>query len=193
MFEISASLSLLSGFLWGIIFVGSLYFWSIFSPIYLNRDDPQTIKSRFLSVFVVCITCTLYISLFWKDSTNDSFWNEIGLGGSIYSWVVSSLACLILNCLLFAGPLFFMYLEPEFAIPEYKISDLRWWRTFVVGPIGEEWVFRGSICPLMIAGGWSFYQTTFLSPLCFGLAHFHHFFQHLGTSNQKRALFETCN
>lgn len=45
------------------------------------------------------------------------------------------------------------------------------------GPITEECLFRSAAVPLLLLAGHSMMSTVFLSPLVFGLAHLHHFYE----------------
>ena len=63
-------------------------------------------------------------------------------------------------------------------------------RNYVIAPVAEELVFRSCMIPLLLphlGQGW----TVLLCPLFFGVAHFHHMFEHLiaGTLSVPQALF----
>ncbi|PNY23525.1 CAAX prenyl protease 2 [Tolypocladium capitatum] len=45
------------------------------------------------------------------------------------------------------------------------------------GPVTEECLFRSAAVPLLLLAGSSLTSTVFLSPLVFGLAHLHHFYE----------------
>ncbi|CAK4113796.1 unnamed protein product [Aphanomyces euteiches] len=47
------------------------------------------------------------------------------------------------------------------------------------GPLTEEFAFRSCMLPLLLDGGWSISTTIFASPLAFGVAHVHHFIDHI--------------
>ncbi|CAM9969167.1 unnamed protein product, partial [Heterosigma akashiwo] len=47
-------------------------------------------------------------------------------------------------------------------------------RNFLVGPLTEEFVFRGCMCPLLLCAGVPLPRVVFLGPLVFGVAHLHH-------------------
>lgn len=94
---------------------------------------------------------------------------------------------LFLTSLLFAGPLF-----------ERAVIDSGWrewingreihetlsswigWRNFVAGPITEEVLFRSLLLPLhlMISPSPSPATLVFATPLYFGIAHIHHFYEY---------------
>jgi prenyl protein peptidase len=98
--------------------------------------------------------------------------------------LVSTLKTLLLTALLFLGPLF-----------ESLIVDASWrellhletwaelWsdpttnRNLIAGPITEEILFRTASIPLMLLSQAGIRTTVFFSPVIFGLAHFHHFYE----------------
>lgn len=52
------------------------------------------------------------------------------------------------------------------------------------GPVTEECLFRSAAVPLLLSAGSSLTTTIFLSPLVFGLAHLHHFYEFRITNPQ---------
>ncbi|KAH3764374.1 ADP-ribosylation factor 2 [Pelomyxa schiedti] len=64
---------------------------------------------------------------------------------------------------------------------EYEATNIISWRTFVMGPLTEEIVFRGCMIPILCASGLSIQAACFMSPLVFGLAHVHHGIQRVVT------------
>ncbi|XP_073792028.1 CAAX prenyl protease 2-like isoform X12 [Danio rerio] len=59
-----------------------------------------------------------------------------------------------------------------------RVKDLKWLRNHVVAPLTEEFVFRACIIPMLVpcTGPTS---AIFISPLFFGVAHFHHIIEQL--------------
>lgn len=55
-----------------------------------------------------------------------------------------------------------------------KLTDLHWLRNYVVGPLTEEFVFRGCMLPLLVSSVASTQTLVLLTPFFFGLAHLHH-------------------
>lgn len=49
--------------------------------------------------------------------------------------------------------------------------------TFLQGPVTEECLFRSAAIPLLLIAGSSLSRIIFLSPVVFGLAHLHHFYE----------------
>jgi prenyl protein peptidase len=92
---------------------------------------------------------------------------------------------LLLCGILFAGPLF------ECGLVEGGLSNwlrgthtgespLSTWtgrRNLIVGPVTEELVFRSLIVPLHLMARVSATRIVFLTPLYFGIAHVHHFYE----------------
>ncbi|KAI9808534.1 MAG: hypothetical protein M1825_003683 [Sarcosagium campestre] len=92
---------------------------------------------------------------------------------------------LFLTAILFAGPLY------ERGIVEGSWRDWirgryigevigSWmgWRNFVAGPITEEIVFRSAIVPLHLLAKVASKRVVFITPLYFGIAHIHHFYEY---------------
>jgi len=92
--------------------------------------------------------------------------------------------CCILTLLLFLGPLF------ETIVVERNLDDFRcgraiveslssWigYRNFIAGPVTEEVVFRSVLIPIHLLAKISPTRIVFLTPLYFGIAHVHHFYE----------------
>jgi prenyl protein peptidase len=96
-----------------------------------------------------------------------------------------SIAKTILLCaILFAGPLY----EAAFVKGRlgawvrgtyFRETFASWigWRNLVAGPVSEELVFRSLVIPLHILAHMSPTRIVFLTPLYFGIAHIHHFYE----------------
>jgi len=89
-----------------------------------------------------------------------------------------------LTAILFLGPLF----EAGFAEGQWRgwiklkglnavISGWIGWRNFVAGPITEEILFRSCSVPLLLLSHTSNTKIVFLTPVIFGVAHVHHFYE----------------
>ncbi|KAF1326405.1 Prenyl protein protease, partial [Globisporangium splendens] len=63
-------------------------------------------------------------------------------------------------------------------------------RNYILGPLTEEFVFRSCMIPLLVCADFSVKQIVWGSPLTFGVAHLHHFVEHLrnGRSPKDAAL-----
>ncbi|RKU45159.1 hypothetical protein DL546_005969 [Coniochaeta pulveracea] len=171
----------------------ALYALLYFLPFYLSpktrpsptlsRDAPSVISARIRSVltscFLACLTTALLLTHF-----NLSASEILHLMGLYPLALTSTLKALFLTTLLFLGPLF-----------EALIVDSGWreilrldawselWsdpltnRNLVAGPLTEEVLFRTASIPLMLLSGAGIRTTVFFSPVIFGLAHFHHFYE----------------
>ncbi|KAL8941897.1 MAG: hypothetical protein Q9211_001631 [Gyalolechia sp. 1 TL-2023] len=90
----------------------------------------------------------------------------------------------LLTALLFTGPLF-----ESIAIhgrwkdwtrgQPIRESLASWigWRNYVVGPVTEEILFRSLLVPLHLLTPLSSIRVVFFTPLYFGIAHVHHFYE----------------
>jgi prenyl protein peptidase len=167
----------------------------------MSRDDPGQIRRRFVSVAVTSAAALALLRvLFCSPSDSLSFWALVGvrLDGVLAACVLT----LFLTALLFLGPIVQFVLpvcpddcgdagsgdsgDPHGRGPVswarrvgWTVSDLCWWRAFVVGPITEEVCFRACMVPVLLGAGFSTVCACVLPPLCFGLAHVHHVLQHL--------------
>lgn len=54
-----------------------------------------------------------------------------------------------------------------------NLKDLCFWRNYIVSPFTEEFVFRSCMLPLLVQN-LSLFNSIFVAPLFFGLAHLHH-------------------
>ncbi|KAL2133960.1 hypothetical protein VTI74DRAFT_1316 [Chaetomium olivicolor] len=172
------------------------YALSYFLPFYLSpktrpsptisRDSPTVIRARIRSVTLSCLLCTAttYVVLTRPgvgDSTVREALHFLGL------WPVGAWdACRVLGLtmVLFAGPLF-SYFVVEMGWQEWaRLAPVRevweeWttWRNIFAGPVTEEILFRSASIPLMLLSQSPLKQTIFLTPILFGLAHVHHFYE----------------
>ncbi|KAI9881419.1 MAG: hypothetical protein M1830_003426 [Pleopsidium flavum] len=154
------------------------------SPL-LSRDAPSVIRARIRAVTIsvlISSIATLYIIVNLGKATPLESLRLLGW------WPIAPLEIaksLILTTLLFAGPLF----EKGFAEGEWKdwirgrrisetLSSWIGWRNYVAGPITEELVFRSLLIPLHLLAHVSPIRMIFLTPLYFGIAHIHHFYEY---------------
>jgi len=161
-------------------FVGSLYIWK--DALTRDRDEPEVIKRRLLSIFIVCLLApwSLYI---WRD---DSL---LAVGPPFLTWIgitteglgLALIFPLFLTMSLFIGPIYLLLCKETFqSLALHAVRDfyperrLRTLRNIILAPFAEEFVFRACICSLLFSGGWSFTFTVLGSPLLFGIAHLHH-------------------
>ncbi|KAK2781856.1 hypothetical protein FQN53_000283 [Emmonsiellopsis sp. PD_33] len=150
----------------------------------LSRDAPSVIKTRIRAVTTSCFFCSLGVFFFFVYKANYPSTEALHLLGW---WPISPLdiaKSFLLIALLFMGPLF----ESGIVEGEWR----RWirgrwvaetlggwigWRNFVAGPITEEVIFRSIIIPLHLLADLSATRIVFITPLYFGIAHVHHFYE----------------
>ncbi|KAG8532045.1 uncharacterized protein KY384_003682 [Bacidia gigantensis] len=153
----------------------------------LSRDAPSVIRERirFVTASITVSTCiTSYMLSTRSDDTISTIAHSLGLYPIN---LFSILKTLFLTALLFAGPLF----EKGVAegghrewlngrLLQETLSSWIGWRNYIAGPFTEELLFRSNIVslhtharPLLPAA-----TLTFATPLYFGIAHVHHFYEY---------------
>ncbi|OMP85745.1 putative CAAX prenyl protease 2, partial [Diplodia seriata] len=150
----------------------------------LHRDAPSVIRARIRAVTSSCIICTMITLYILAQSAHDSFLDALHHLGWWPISIPDIIKVLLLLCVLFAGPLF-----------ENGIVDGDWrdwivgrhvnetfsswigWRNFVAGPTTEELIWRSLMIPLHLSAHVSPTTTVFVTPLYFGIAHVHHFYE----------------
>lgn len=163
-----------------------------------SRDDPSVIHSRVRSVYVSTTACslsTLFIIVRSSEATGsrqDShyasssarFESAFHLMGYWPLGLLETAKASLLTALLFAGPIFECLLVDGLWRQWLRLAPLKrlchdWptWRNIVAGPVTEETLFRSAATPLLILAGANLSSIIFWSPLVFGLAHVHHFYE----------------
>ncbi|KAL0259219.1 CAAX prenyl protease [Diplodia seriata] len=179
-----ASAALLS-VLFTVIYVVPFYLSKSTRPSQtLHRDAPSVIRARIRAVTSSCIICTMITLYILAQSAHDSFLDALHHLGWWPISIPDIIKVLLLLCVLFAGPLF-----------ENGIVDGDWrdwivgrhvnetfsswigWRNFVAGPTTEELIWRSLMIPLHLSAHVSPTTTVFVTPLYFGIAHVHHFYE----------------
>ncbi|KAI8830986.1 hypothetical protein BC829DRAFT_120602 [Chytridium lagenaria] len=166
-----------------IAFVASLYTGSkeIRS---LPRNTPRVMVHRIKIVSANCIIAPVVIWMYLNlRGIRMGFLSYLSMSGITFAAVIPSIVVgLALPVALFLGPLLSEYLESE--LPFQKNSNfknefgtLMWIRSIIIGPISEELYFRSYMVPIALSAGYNSSQTTYLLPLVFGFAHFHHGFE----------------
>ncbi|XP_044265381.1 CAAX prenyl protease 2 isoform X1 [Tribolium madens] len=161
--------------LMSVTYVASLHVWK--SPH--NRDHPSTIKKRFISVFFMLFIspCFLYIGIHSKTLEKISLLGLLGF--KTRGLCQATVMPLFLTMILFLGPiamkihsgLLKLYTEPMYWINNMK--NLIWLRNHLVAPLSEEFTYRSCMLPLLLEC-FSPMTAVSISPLFFGVAHFHH-------------------
>ncbi|KFH43095.1 CAAX prenyl protease-like protein [Hapsidospora chrysogenum ATCC 11550] len=151
------------------------------SPI-RSRDDPAAIRARIRAVSLSTAACSLATLIVL--SAHHAAISPLRLMGYWPLGLVETARSLFLTGLLFAGPLYESLLIDGAWSQWTRLQPLRslWshlpsWRNIVAGPITEECLFRSAAVPLLLLAGHSMRSTVFISPLVFGLAHVHHFYE----------------
>ncbi|KAI0540904.1 CaaX protease [Xylaria digitata] len=149
----------------------------------LSRDAPSVIQARIRSVSLTCVVCSLITFVILTSrgrATNGDALHSMGywpLG------LAEAGRSLLLTAILFSGPLYEHLLvdggwRQLFSLyPISRLSEWICWRNIIAGPLTEEVLFRSASVPLMIIAETSVTRTIFLSPVIFGLAHVHHFYE----------------
>ncbi|OJD13300.1 hypothetical protein AJ78_06224 [Emergomyces pasteurianus Ep9510] len=150
----------------------------------LSRDAPSVIKARVRAVTTSCFLSSLGVFCFIIYKANYAPLEALRLLGWWPIGLLEIVKAFILTALLFLGPLF----EAGIVMGEWKywIRGSRFaetlggwigWRNFVAGPITEEVIFRSIIIPLHLLADLSPTRIVFVTPLYFGIAHVHHFYE----------------
>ena len=185
------SLLYAAGVAWG--FVAVLYLWK--SSLKLDRNHPSQIKRRMLSItlYGLLVPPLLFWCLSDKETTSfSSLLISLGWPAALEQCLETCLRALLLVLILFSGSLtqtclefYELHSKEEGAlqvlhklikshydmVKHYRLIATR---NYIIGPIFEEIVYRGCICSLLDAGGFSRQTICLLSPTLFGLAHLHH-------------------
>ncbi|KLU87913.1 CaaX protease [Magnaporthiopsis poae ATCC 64411] len=168
-----------------VIYVAPFYLSSRTRPAArLSRDAPSVIRARVASVTLSCIACSAMTFYMVTKDGHMSSESALHLLGYWPIGLAESTSCLSLTALLFLGPLFenlvveagwrdWLALRPLYSL----FGEWTTWRNIVAGPFTEEVLFRSAGVPLMLLARTSVSATIFLSPVVFGLAHLHHFYE----------------
>ncbi|KAL8721786.1 MAG: hypothetical protein Q9225_001586 [Loekoesia sp. 1 TL-2023] len=150
----------------------------------LSRDAPSVIRARirFVSVSVTLSTIiTIYVLATHANASRIEMLRLLGWYPIGITEIVKSFS---LTALLFAGPLF----EKGVIQGRWKewilgqtiyetLSSWIGWRNYVAGPVTEEVLFRSLLVPLHLLTPLSPSRVVLLTPLYFGIAHVHHFYE----------------
>ncbi|KAK6541664.1 hypothetical protein TWF694_007456 [Orbilia ellipsospora] len=167
------------------IYVGVLYLHPLTRPSpTLSRDAPSVIRLRIRAVYTSCLitsVSTLYALAVLGGMDLFMTMKYTGL------WPINPLDMikgLGLTMILFAGPLVervWLDRDPNSSfVMDVKTSLSSWigWRNYIVGPITEEITFRSHILALHLCVPDPTITTlVFFTPLYFGIAHLHHFYE----------------
>ncbi|CAH0473285.1 unnamed protein product [Peronospora belbahrii] len=162
----------------------------------LPRDHPTHILARFLLICIFCALCPFILAVFYDhDEASMSFAQWLGIRWE--GLVQATIMPLFTTAVLFTGSLLANALRllnvskqfhsngVWFAIKNsalyYSITHDRLpsLRTYILGPLTEEFVFRSCMVPLLVCANFTVKQIILGSPLMFGAAHLHHFMEYV--------------
>lgn len=159
----------------GVSYVASLYVWRSSQ----DRDHPDTIKRRFVSAGFMTIISPVFVHQFGSPELLEQYSLAEIIGLKTAGLVSAVVLPLLLTVILFMGPIAMLLLDERFrvfCVPMFWRQSLRdwiWWRNHVVAPFSEEFTFRACMVPVLL-GYYSHFWAIIISPLFFGVAHFHH-------------------
>lgn len=174
--------ALASSLLLSVVFVGGIHAWRLLGYKDHNRNDTSTIQRRTVSTLISCIFFIIYVALLCEPTSGPgkTLWQLLGV--QLDGLVSSCACCLLLTAVLFLGPI--VQSLPNFQktykrLFEFMPGQSRWVtvRNYITAPVSEEIVFRACIVRLWLGASFPIPVIVFLSPLCFALAHTHHFLE----------------
>ncbi|KAF9429204.1 hypothetical protein BGZ76_001670 [Entomortierella beljakovae] len=161
----------------------------------LDQNHPLVILQRLKGIMLTCFVVPIYMwwmFRFTKVFTEDqSFWQRLGyflsLMGISFPENILLLANhivipVVLIAILYMGPILMMFLSNELPFQQtfdwtthlLYLKGLIGMRNLVVGPVSEEFIFRGCMVAVVAFSGASTSKLIFALPLVFGIAHIHH-------------------
>lgn len=132
----------------------------------------------------------IFVYLFSADRIFDNVSLFDALGFRLKGIVPAFILPLILTAILFLGPLSQQWnngVFKEFVNPLPHFSNVLWLRNHIVAPLSEEFTFRACMLPLLLQ---TFKPSTavLITPLFFGVAHFHHMAERLRAGMEKKTV-----
>jgi prenyl protein peptidase len=142
------------------------------------------IRARIRSVTLSCLFCTAATYIVLARTAGATPAEALHLLGLWPPALWPSLRALFLTALLFLGPLYSTLIVDggwadllTLAPLTETWSDWPTFRNIVAGPVTEEVLFRTASIPLLLLARAPLTTTLFLTPIIFGLAHVHHFYE----------------
>lgn len=188
-------LALLAASSLAFIYVGSLYIWKRDGDND-HRDSPHTIRRRFLSAFCTVCISPLVVKAFGSPELLAQ-WPLATILGARTAGLASALFWpLLLTVVLFSGPLVVMFssdnsllrLRSKLYNWQYYLTNLIFWRNYIVAPFTEEFTFRACMLPILL-GRYSTKNVVLFSPMLFGIAHFHHMIERVRSGQSLQSAF----
>ncbi|EHK48453.1 CaaX prenyl protease [Trichoderma atroviride IMI 206040] len=150
-----------------------------------SRDAPEAIRARIWTVSLSTTACSLATFFILRHVCSGTACSALRLMGYWPLGVTETLKTCLLTGALFAAPLYEclvvdgVWREWVDGLEPLRHVWAEWpaWRNYVAGPITEECLFRAAAVPLLLKAGSSLGRVIFLSPVVFGLAHVHHFYE----------------
>ncbi|EKD13500.1 uncharacterized protein L3040_008633 [Drepanopeziza brunnea f. sp. 'multigermtubi'] len=150
----------------------------------LSRDAPSVIRGRIRLVTITCVLCSIASFTLLSSVDGGTFVGSLHHMGYAPLGIPETAKSLALTAILFLGPLF----EAGIAEGGWRgwvrgtgldeaLSSWIGYRNYVAGPVTEEVLFRSAAVPLLLLARTSNTTIIFLTPIVFGLAHFHHFYE----------------
>jgi len=167
-------------------FVAALHLWKLLGYRDPHRDEPGTIQRRAVSSILSCLfSGALILSRTEPDSDGSTIIVLLGL--QTEDLISSTFYCVSLTALLFFGPLVQHILEVSHGCASIVQIRMTWisLRNILLAPAAEEFVFRACLVRLWCSAPVSLWVIVSCSPLCFALAHTHHFVEQLRNSGDK--------
>ncbi|KAM0793833.1 hypothetical protein BDR22DRAFT_827472 [Usnea florida] len=185
---LSASAAAALSIIYTVLYVLPFYFSSTTRPSpTLSRDAPSVVRARIRYVTAsvsICSVLTIYVI---STCAEVSYWETFRLLGWYPVSFLDISKAVLLTGLLFAGPLFEKGVIESGWRHWAKGQDLNetlssWigWRNYIAGPFTEEMLFRSLLLSLhlLIRPPSSHSILIFVTPLYFGIAHMHHFYEY---------------
>lgn len=175
-------------------FVASLYLWRLVGYRDVNRDATDVIQRRFLSAVLSCLCSALLLWSFARPAAENAEGLSLMqlLGIQSEDSFRACINCVGVTASLFIGPLVQHLVSYKVgASPLCSLPGGRWvaLRNLILAPLTEEFVFRACLVRLWVSASFPTVLVIFCSPLCFALAHTHHFIEHVRRfTNKQHAL-----
>ena len=171
------------------VYVGSLYLWPEVPSE--GRNHPRTVRKRFASLAGACAAaCVPVMRVITASPVPEavaragvtppaSLVGALGIAPRPMAAAMSTVASLGLAAALFLGPLTHLAIDGRLRrrfVDALRVDTALKLRDYCVAPLSEEFAFRACVAPMLLwSGSCTVASAVFLSPMCFGAAHLHHF------------------